>query len=76
MHTKPARGRPRVLQPTDVLTTSDVARWFNLSTRSVERMRLPSFAPGRYLVGHVLEHLNTLRTSRRRGQKSQQGRPS
>lgn len=60
------RGRPRILQPTDVLTTSDVGRWFNLSTRSVERMRLPSFAPGRYLVRHVLEHLDDLRNARKR----------
>jgi hypothetical protein len=43
-------------QPTDVFTTSEVARWLRCSERTVER-KYPSFLPGRYLVQHVLETL-------------------
>lgn len=47
------KRRPRAPEPHDVLTTSELARWLQVSERTVER-HYPSFLPGRYLVAHVL----------------------
>jgi hypothetical protein len=48
------KRRPRTPEPNEVLTTSEVARWLQVSERTVER-HYPAFLPGRYLVAHVLE---------------------
>lgn len=48
------KRRPIAPAPTEVLTTSEVARWLQVSERTVER-HYPSFLPGRYLVAHILE---------------------
>lgn len=42
----------------DVLTTEELASWFKKSPRTVDRMKLPTVSPGRYLFRHVLEELD------------------
>ena len=56
---------PRIPDPLEVLTTEELAAWLKKSPRTVERMRLPTVAPGRYLFRHVLEQLD--RQKRRKG---------
>jgi len=51
-------SKPRVPDPLEILTTEELARWLRKSSRTVERMRLPTVAPGRYLFRHVLEDLD------------------
>jgi hypothetical protein len=48
-------------EPHDVLTTEEVAEWMHLHPRTIEKMRLPTIAPGRYLMAHVLEDLDRRR---------------
>lgn len=45
----------------EVLTVEELAAWLQKSPRTVERMRLPTIAPGRYLFEHVLQELNRRR---------------
>ena len=53
-------------EPHEVLTTTELARWLKKSPRTVERMRLPTVVPGRYLFEDVLEELKRRRTAKRR----------
>lgn len=60
-------GVPQLHQ---VLTTEELSRWMQKAPRTVERMRLPTIAPGRYLFAHVLEELE-----RRRKAHAEAARP-
>lgn len=47
------KRRPKAPEPHEVLTTSEVAAWLQVSPRTVER-HYTAFLPGRYLVAHIL----------------------
>lgn len=57
------KKRIRAPAPHEVLTTSEVARWLQVSPRTVER-HYPSFAPGRYLAAHILARLDAMARER------------
>lgn len=50
-------------QPHEVLFTSEVARWLQISPRSVERHFTP-FLPGRYLVAQILARIEQMARDR------------
>lgn len=55
---------PRIPDPNEILTTEELARWLKKSPRTVERLRLRTVAPGRYLFAMVLEDLRTRKPRR------------
>lgn len=58
------RPRSAAPEPNTVLTTSELATWFKVSERTVERWGIPSVAPGRYLFAHVLDWCEVRRRER------------
>jgi hypothetical protein len=52
--------------PYDVLTTSDLARWLQVSPRTVERRGFHAVSPGRYLFQHILDQLEEDRRKARK----------
>ena len=57
------RRLARPVAPTDVLTTTEMAAWLRMSTRSIER-HFQSFAPGRYLAAHSLVRIDELKRTK------------
>ena len=59
----PRQNLTRPVAPTDALTTTEMATWLKMSTRSIER-HFQSFAPGRYLAAHALPRIDEMLRSR------------